>query len=627
MNCFIKKHVVHLAISYYLSATSLPNRTMHYHFLNFKFNSTQLILTHNGEDVAIRHNEAKLLALILSQPEHVFSKEEILEAIWQDKVVSEQAVFQNISQLRSLFGNDAIKTYSKRGYQWQLATTSNKAEQSEVPTQTLTTNQLNQKPKLRNYALIIIGLLLLVSGLLLISEQKTQPNDAMTLHRIAYIPFSSTLKLSLDDTTRLDFTVLNTYNSDDFLTSAELNYQHLATTNPVLLYGQLREYNSQFFLDFTLKGPFDQWQGQLSASSMQALQNKLITHLQKPFIYSLIEQAQPPEIKQAALTIAHQSDAHDHIVLLNLITSYIQLNELDKAMVMSNKLLQLSEKTHNPQQLGNAYLKQSEILTQNELSEASESKLTLALNEYRRIADFKRQADTLYAYSWLYHLRNDYPAIKKSLLTAAELAYQANDKARELDALTYLSVLASKHQQHEDKYQYLRQAEIKMQLYKLPIYYFAKVPFHYAIFASTDAEKEPHLKQVLEFTALTPEHWVAQAARQQLLDIYLKQKNLVKAAELVNEVILDNAENSYLKARLADAQIQPEHALEHAKRTFEQARLAGNMNLSLNAALFLLTRHSKTVTNHDYYRLYIKKHAPKYWLTRHQQTLNELHML
>jgi hypothetical protein len=37
--------------------------------------------------------------------------------------VSEQVVFQNISHLRAIFGNDAIKTFSKRGYQWQLELT------------------------------------------------------------------------------------------------------------------------------------------------------------------------------------------------------------------------------------------------------------------------------------------------------------------------------------------------------------------------------------------------------------------------------------------------------------------------------------------------------------------------
>lgn len=607
---------------------------MRYHFLNFEFNSTRLILTRDGEDIAIRHNEAKLLALMLSQPTHVFSKEEILDAIWQDKVVSEQAVFQNISHLRSLFGNEAIKTFSKRGYQWQLKTYSTDYQTNTVPndssvSKTLnSTVELNHKHNIPRYIATFACALLVLIGFMQLSTNKIEQNG--TLHRIAYIPFSSSIantQLTLEDTPRLDFTLLNSYNSDDFSTTAEQSYPSIKATHQIILSGQLRAYNNLFFLDFNLKGPFDEWQGQLSGNSLQDVDNKLIAHLQKPFIYSLIEQPQPPEIKQAALTIAHQSDPNDAIILHNLIASYIQLNELDKAMVMTNKLILLGEHNQNPQQLGNAYLKQSEILTQSELSESSEEKLKLALVEFQKIADLKRQSDTLYAYSWLYHLRNDYPAIKQSLLSSANLALQANDKSRELDALTYLSVLASKHQQSEEKYQYLRQAEIKMRQYKLPLYYYAKIPFHYAIFAKSDAEKEPHLKQVLEFAALTPTHWVAQAAREQLLMLYIKRNNLLKAQALVDDIKLDTAENSYLKALLAKAEAKPQQALDYAKRTFEQARLAGKINLSLDASLFLLTQHQNESVDYDFHRLYIKKHAPKYWISRHQATLSDHHIL
>ena len=88
---------------------------MRYRFNNFEFDSTSLVLKKNGETLAIRHNEAKVLKLLLEHSDNVFSKEDILSHVWEDKVVSEQAVFQNISHLRSLLGNQAIKTFSKRG--------------------------------------------------------------------------------------------------------------------------------------------------------------------------------------------------------------------------------------------------------------------------------------------------------------------------------------------------------------------------------------------------------------------------------------------------------------------------------------------------------------------------------
>lgn len=93
---------------------------MYYKFKNFSFDSENLLLSRDQQAVDIRHNEAKVLALLLTNSDKVLSKETILSSVWQDKVVSDQAVFQNISHLRNLIGNDAIKTFPKRGYQWVM---------------------------------------------------------------------------------------------------------------------------------------------------------------------------------------------------------------------------------------------------------------------------------------------------------------------------------------------------------------------------------------------------------------------------------------------------------------------------------------------------------------------------
>ena len=94
---------------------------MNYYFDNFAFNSQSLILTKAGESLTIRHNESRLLVYFLENPEAVLSKDVILENVWPGKVVSEQAVFQAISNLRVLFGDNAIKTFPKKGYQWQIS--------------------------------------------------------------------------------------------------------------------------------------------------------------------------------------------------------------------------------------------------------------------------------------------------------------------------------------------------------------------------------------------------------------------------------------------------------------------------------------------------------------------------
>ena len=610
--------------------------TMRYSFKNFEFDSDSLVLRQSGQSLAIRHNEAKVLTLLLGQTDKVFSKEEILSLVWQDKVVSEQAVFQNISHLRSLFGNAAIKTFAKRGYQWQLAVeelsaaTQVTAQKSSVTTVTASpTNLANTFPskKQRNikgywpYALLATMMLMVIIAINF--QNKTTTANETVLKKIAYIPISSAEdgdNFTLADNEHFDFTALNNITTDEFHNNLELTYPELAKIHPLILTAQIRRHNQHSYIDFLVKGPSGDWQGQLSGVSSKEVIEKLQQHLQQQVIYDLLNTAQSPELKQANLSIAHQKSPNDLIILGALINVYIMMDEPEKAMVMADKLANIAEQQGNWQQLGNALLFQSKVLTQKELYELSAHKLTTAISYFEQIGDLKRQADAWFAHSWLDHQEENYPAIKISLLKSADLSFKANDIPRELDALTYLSILAYKHSQTDDKYLYLQQAEKKMKSYQLPIYHFAKIPFHYAFFAKTTADKEPHWKQVLEYTKLTPDHWVAQSSRKALMRHFLKQNRLAEAKALMDNINTDNAHNSYLNALLAQATLDAELFNHHAQRTFEQARLAGETRLSLDVAL-LLCSEPNTQVNYDFYSQYIQDNANKYWRQDNKEKL------
>ena len=599
---------------------------MKYKFLDFEFNSTNLVLSQNGNDIAIRHNEAKLLALMLSQPERVFSKENILAQVWQDKIVSEQAVFQNISHLRSLFGNGAIKTFSKRGYQWQLALNTDLDVIPEATTKGKHIPITKPKTFKHVYALAFSIITLVAISLIIVFLPSNKAPLIKT--NIAYIPFEKQTEntfQALSNNTNFNFIALNNLDYRSFIATSELKYPNLANKTPLILTGEFRSHNQLTYLGFILKGPHAQWEGLLSGHSQLDVTNKLKLHLNQSFIYDLIGKPQAPALKLANLLIAHQERPNDFIVLSQLIDIYIQTDELDKAMVMADKLANIANSQNNYQQMGVAFLHQSTILTRKDLYELSSQKLELAITHFEQIHDLKRQADAWNAQSWLDHQFDDYPAIKISLLKSAQLALDAKDKQRELHALTYLSVLAHKHKQEEDKYLYLQQAENKMLQYELPIYHFAKVPFHYAIYASKLADKEPHLKQVLEFTALTPDHWVAQDSRETLMKYYISINRLEEAQALVENLRSDNAENSYLKTLLAQAQMQTDLFITHAQRTFEQAQLAGNKYLSLDTAL-LLCDASDGKINYDFYSQFISENATLGWRSRNEEKLMALNL-
>lgn len=598
---------------------------MRYKIKEFEFDSVSLVLTKNDEAISIRHNEAKLLALFLESMEKVLSKEDILSHVWQGKVVSEQAVFQNISNLRNLFGSHAIKTFSKRGYQWQLsAKVLTEASSLTVidPSDTQLVNEPQEqalhsiKSAPASYWPFAIALTVFVMIISIIYWQSNS-NKANLIPKIklAYIPIidqKAKTNLTMQDNSTFDFTNLTHTNSATFLTSAELEYPNLANQYPFILTGKVRSYQQKVYLDFLLKGPYADWKGQLSADSEIEIVQLLQQHLSQPFIYQYLSNHQSPELKKSSLSIVHQQFPEDHIILGQLIDIYIETKELDKAMALSEKLATNTRAQNNWLQLGNALLYQSTILTRKNLYQLSAEKLALAIEAFEKINDLSNQADAWFAQSWIEHQYNDYAAIKKSLLKSAQLAVDAADKPRELDALTYLSILAHKNKQEDDKYSYLRLAENKMTAYQLPIYHFAKIPFHYAIFAKTPQDKEPHLKQVLEFTKLTPNHWVAQSSRRQLVQNYIEQNRLQEAKALVDNVSTDNAQNSYLKTLLAKENKQVDEFIVHAQRTFEQAQLAGENTLSLDVALLLCSMENIDV-NYDFYSLYINENASDYW--------------
>ncbi len=67
------------------------------------FDLHTLTLYYQGEPQALKSNEAKLLALFIENQDKILSKSQILNDVWGKQSVSEQVVFQNISQLRALF--------------------------------------------------------------------------------------------------------------------------------------------------------------------------------------------------------------------------------------------------------------------------------------------------------------------------------------------------------------------------------------------------------------------------------------------------------------------------------------------------------------------------------------------
>jgi DNA-binding winged helix-turn-helix (wHTH) protein/tetratricopeptide (TPR) repeat protein len=92
--------------------------------LKCQLDATKGELLINDVAVVLRPKTFELLLLLASKPGHVFSKVEILATVWQNAVVEDQVIFQSINEIRKETGYaDAIKTYPRRGYSWEILNT------------------------------------------------------------------------------------------------------------------------------------------------------------------------------------------------------------------------------------------------------------------------------------------------------------------------------------------------------------------------------------------------------------------------------------------------------------------------------------------------------------------------
>lgn len=605
---------------------------MRYTIDDIEFDGTSLVLNQNGEPVDVRHNEAKVLLLLLENADRVISKEEILTNVWQDKVVSEQAVFQTISNLRVLFGQQAIKTFPKRGYQWQRSFKESSLQNTveQQPQGNADHDEAVAPIEKGTFSLGLVSgfvALVLLIGFFMFKGESSHKVGKQSV-AIAYIPFTAndpTRLVKLEDTSGIDFTALTQYTNNAFSLVKEVEYPKLIEKHPLVLTANVRQHQNAFYLNFSLKGPAYNWTGQLTADSQAKLISALVEHISHTEIIDLLLSAKPLEVRQAALMVLHQQHPDDLNILMHLINTFVSMADRERAFVLAEKLETLATAQQNELQKGNALLLQSEILSFKDIDELSGIKLDAALASFEAVNDLALQSDIFYNMSVLSLKQKEYPQVVENLLKASDLAKQAGDIPRELEALTYLSVLAHKFKKMDDRYHYLQMAEQKMEEYQLAKYHFAKVPFHYAIFAHTEAAKVPHYKQVLEFTQATPDHWVAVSSRQRLMEYFIAQNQLQEAQTIVDGLVTDTPENTFLRALLAKANNLEPVWRQHAKRAFEQAQLAGKTTISLDAALMLCSEPLQQ-ENFDFYSQYIQENAPAYWREKHEEMLTNLNI-
>ena len=85
---------------------------------NRLFNIHQL--TYSGKSVSLARKEFNLLFLLMSIPGKVFSRDEIIQNVWNDVVVGDRTIDVHVRKIREKIGNHHIKTIKGVGYKFDL---------------------------------------------------------------------------------------------------------------------------------------------------------------------------------------------------------------------------------------------------------------------------------------------------------------------------------------------------------------------------------------------------------------------------------------------------------------------------------------------------------------------------
>lgn len=98
-------------------------KSYYYEFGPFRLDVADLLLTRNGEVVALTPNVFDLLVLLVENNGHLLEKDYLLETLWPDSIVDETNLVTNISALRRALGETSsdplyIQTVPKRGYRF-----------------------------------------------------------------------------------------------------------------------------------------------------------------------------------------------------------------------------------------------------------------------------------------------------------------------------------------------------------------------------------------------------------------------------------------------------------------------------------------------------------------------------
>jgi len=612
---------------------------MYFYFESFRYDIDKQILYKESELVPLKKNQAVLLSFLLSEPDSIHSKEDILNTVWSNQIVSEQVVFQTISQLRAILGHDAIRTFAKKGYKWNLSISQealtnelgNTSKSSKViPKESSTSVSLTFKP----IPTLVISFIFLAAAFLIFRfESHTKKVELYMLMDDADKSHDSALQTVIKAFSRVPQFELSHSSTDisiaQAFTSPKRAFSKSDTpTDGWLIWGDIYESDQRAIFHYGLSGRIEHWQGYIEANSVKFLPSKLSERFEQLVEIGLFTGSEQ-KIAISELRSQLEIRPQDPDLLLLIAKYHETTDQYDVALSYLQRLIKAdSINQWSPYRaialwkIGKIYKMRGQyIQAHHSLEEMSE---VLAQSPIGPL-----HFQYVKTKAWLAYSETDHQTMYQTLEEG--LRYFDNEGKKQpllkfkLHVLS--SILALKVSDHEMKYYHLSQAQALLIKHQLDESNLATVYYHLALFSqyinntvlppkqakSSHNEHLVYLEKVLQLPRTIDNFWIHDEAIELLINHHIEKENFTAAYSMLNSKTL-TPKRLFLKAKLLLAQQKTKEALELFEQAFERANINYDKRTAIESALKLYYLNSEDLKEQSVYLAFLESNARADWL-------------
>ncbi|MEO2266068.1 winged helix-turn-helix domain-containing protein [Pseudoalteromonas sp. YIC-656] len=573
-----------------------------------------MLLSRGEQVIPFSEKPAQLLRLFLKEPNKIHTKSSLLEIVWADRVVTEQVVFQNISYLRAKFGDDAIKTFPKKGYQWQLSATIVE-EPIEAPECVLKNSSpstaINKSKLLSLYTsnkkaiyIVALGLSLLCLSLMSFVLITHDQNTRSTVAPLGIKLINAGQSLKSGKIISVSGSPQALFDSPDVLWA-----KHTSERNQLLIGTKFYAVGQQVALRFHIQGAERGWQDYLLGNSRIEAMSKL-EHLLTQLSSSRYFEASKANTALAELMTLNDDVQSYELVSTQRIKLLFQLSDFDKANTLIEQLL-----TENPSMLrkGLLYLLKTQISSWNRDDDTAQESITKALAIFKTLNLAQLEAQALIEAAWVHLAKQSFRQGIQVLNQAASRARSANEPLLEFTAHLNQAFMASKAGLTELSYAQVGFANELMKLHQLERVHQTQIDKTAAWMSQSKEQRLSHYENILSRPFSLQYEQYFYVAANAVRDYFIDEQNWLAASATIRPWQRESFQ-LLSQARISLAEKNIAHGVSKAKNAFRVAKLDHHKVDALDAALLLLQQGDiLTHSESNELIMYINQHASNRW--------------